>query len=106
MTVNLHLIEKLIMSRPSNLKKKLNFEAIDHKILELLKQDKFKNKFKSKNAASEKVADEIAKDIEIFMKNDRANNDHNQYIKLENLPTRILMLINKNPDLHEHLIHK
>ena len=106
---NTKLLKKLngsSLNAEGNLKKKHNFEAIDHKILELLKQEKFKNKYKSKNAAAEKIADEIAKEIEVFMENDRAKNNHNQYIKLENLPTRILMLINKNPDLHEHLIHK
>ena len=106
---NTKLLKKLngsSLNAEGNLKKKHNFEAIDNKILEILKQDKFKNKYKSKNAAAEKIADEIAKEIEVFMENDRAKNNHNQYIKLENLPTRILMLINKNPDLHEHLIHK
>lgn len=103
------LLKKLngsTLNTEGNFQKKRNYEEIDHKILELLKQDKFENKFKNKNAASEKIADEIAKDIEIFMENDRANNNHNQYIKLENLPTRILKLINKNPDLYEHIINK
>lgn len=106
---NTKLLKKLngsALNAEGNLKKNHNFEAIDNKILELLKQDKFKNKFKSKNAAAEKIADEIAKDIEVFMENDRANNNHNQYIKLENLPARILKLINKNPELNEHLINK
>ncbi|MFX6761090.1 hypothetical protein ABTP29_04875 [Acinetobacter baumannii] len=106
---NTKLLKKLngsSLNAEGNLKKKHNFEAIDNKILELLKQDKFKNKYKSKNAAAEKIADEIAKEIEVFMENDRDKNNHNQHIKLENLPTRILKLINKNPDLHEHLINK
>lgn len=106
---NTKLLKKLngsSLNAEGNLKKKHNFEAIDNKILELLKQDKFKNKYKSKNAAAEKIADEIAKEIEVFMENDRYKNNHNQHIKLENLPTRILKLINKNPDLHEHLINK
>ena len=79
---------------------------MDNKILVILKQDKFKNKYKNKNAAAEKIADEITKEIEVFMENDRAKNNHNQYIKLENLPTRILKLINKNPDLYERIIDK
>lgn len=106
---NTKLLKKLngsSLNAEGNLKKKHNFEAIDNKILELLKQDKFKNKYKSKNAAAEKIADEITKEIEVFMENDRDRNNHNQHIKLENLPTRILKLINKNPDLHEHLINK
>lgn len=103
---NTKLLKKLngsSLNVEGNFQKKRNYEEIDNKILELLKQDKFKNKYKSKNAASEKIADEIAKDIEIFMKNDLA---HNQYIKLENLPTRILKLINKNPELYNYIINK
>ncbi|PWB13035.1 hypothetical protein DCO44_16065 [Acinetobacter sp. AM] len=106
---NTKLLKKLngsALNTEGNLKKKYNFEAIDHKILELLKQDKFRKKFKSKNTAAEKIADEIARDIELFMENDRAKNKHNQHIKLENLPVRILKIIQNNPELHEHLINK
>lgn len=106
---NTKLLKKLngsSLNAEGNLKKKHNFEAIDNKILELIKQDKFKNKYKSKNAAAEKIADEIAKEIEVFMENDRGKNNHNQHIKLENLPDRILKFINKYPELNEHLINK
>lgn len=106
---NTKLLKKLngsSLNAEGNLKKKHNFEAIDNKILELLKQDKFKNKYKSKNAAAEKIADEIAKEIEVFMENNRGKNNHNQHIKLENLPDRILKFINKYPELNEHLINK
>ena len=44
---NTKLLKKLngsSLNAEGNLKKKLNFEAIDHKILELLKQDKFKKR--------------------------------------------------------------
>lgn len=106
---NRKLLKKLngsALNTEGNLKKKHNYEGIDNKILELLKQDRFRKKFKSKNASAEQIADEIAGDIEVFMEYDRVNNNHNQSIKLENLPTRILKLINKNPDLYEHIINK
>lgn len=106
---NTKLLKKLngsLLNIEGNFQKKLNYEAIDNKILELLKQNNFRKKFKSINAAAEQITDEIANTIEIFMEYDRTNNNHNQHIKIENLPEKIIQLIKKNPDLHEHLINK
>lgn len=94
------------LNTEGNLQKKRNYQAIDQRILELLKQDIFKKQFNNKATAAEKIADEIANELERFMKYDRINNHHNQYIKIENLPEKILQLIKKNPEIKEHLLHK
>lgn len=101
------LLKKLngkALNAEGNLQKKRNYDAMDQKILELLKQERFKKQFKNKSSAAEKISDKISNDVEIFIENDRNNNNFKHHIKIENLPKKILQLIEKNPKIKDYLI--
>lgn len=106
---NKNLLKRLnskALNQEGNLKKSQNFAAIDQQIIKLIMQPKFEKKYKNKSQAAEKLSDEILEVLEIFMEKECIEKKHRQMIKHEGLPKKILILLNKNKDLANHVLSK
>ncbi|MFU8928200.1 hypothetical protein [Acinetobacter puyangensis] len=99
---NKKLLKKLngqALNQEGNRQKSSHYNALTEKIISLILSAKQPYDFKSKSEAAEKLAESISAELEEFMRIHREEHNHNQRIKLENLPDKILEIINKNPEV-------